>query len=576
MNKFASFIALCSAALLLVACEKENGTKGGDPIAIGANTITFTIGGDQSATKAAVADPIDISEESGIDGLCLAEEVVSLDDLYAPAVETKGTPVFTENLAKVFGEFSAEAYSGSNLYLAAQTYKPVEGSTTNEWSYTYPDDVEWPEGNLRFFFKAPVAADGASSITCHPVADETYAAGSISFAYASPASASAQKDILFTSKVMSEGSTDNRVLFYHALAGVKFKIGDVSSDEGNIVITSIDAVELSGVYSKGNCVITPAYEGKTFDESNASGSVARSASVAKWSGWNTAATFSQAFTGNDAKGRDLTSTMTGKGIDYPTSFNASANQGKNVNAEDASLTFYFVPQAMTNDVKLKITYTYTSEGIVTNQATATIDFGKKLLASDSNYEWKAGELRTYTIKINNMVDVAIDDVVNDTDHKKSDLVITNTGTATAYMRVAVVANWVYIAQTGDPEGTPASITPCNEFASFMNGELEFKDAPQYNSNWILSTVDGFYYYKYPVPAGHVINAERTLFQTLDLSPLYVPITYDEDGMRTAGYKPYNNCYLDVVIPVQAVRADQVATAWGSYIDVSKLEKTTID
>lgn len=565
MNKFASFIALCSAALLLVACEKENGTKGGDPIAIGANTITFTIGGDQSATKAAVADPIDISEESGIDGLCLAEEVVSLDDLYAPAVETKSTPVFTENLAKVFGEFSAEAYSGSNLYLAAQTYKPVEGSTTNEWSYTYPDDVEWPEGNLRFFFKAPVAADGASSITYHPVADETYAAGSISFAYASPASASAQKDILFTSKVMSEGSTDNRVLFYHALAGVKFKIGDVSSDEGNIVITSIDAVELSGVYSKGNCVITPAYEGKTFDESNASGSVARSASVAKWSGWNTAATFSQAFTGNDAKGRDLTSTMTGKGIDYPTSFNASANQGKNVNAEDASLTFYFIPQAMTNDVKLKITYTYTSEGIVTNQATATIDFGKKLLASDSNYAWKAGELRTYTIKINNMVDVAIDDVVNDTDHKKSGLVITNTGTATAYMRVAVVANWIY---NGSADGVPAAITPCKGFDTWM--------ASHYNTSLWKKGSDNYYYYLNPVPAGHTILTANTLFDVLDLSSLYAPVTYNEDGSYKSGYKPYEECYLDFVIPVQAVRADQLQAAWGEWINGITFNTETVD
>ena len=117
-----SFIAklavlVLPALILASACNKQEI----DPIGGSSSVVKFVIGGSSSQTKAASAnqqqaitcEPIDLSEESGIEGLRLSEEISSLDDYLYNVPATKGTPVFTENLSQIYDKLLVNAYKGT-------------------------------------------------------------------------------------------------------------------------------------------------------------------------------------------------------------------------------------------------------------------------------------------------------------------------------------------------------------------------------------------------------------------------------------------------------------------------------
>lgn len=77
-----------------------------------------------------------------------------------------------------------------------------------------------------------------------------------------------------------------------------------------------------------------------------------------------------------------------------------------------------------------------------------------------------------------------DSVSGDT---KSDVVITNTGNTSGYIRAAIVANWV--KELGEETVIVKGCDPTTEGTLTNPG-----------SNWIKGT-DGYYYYKYGVDGG---------------------------------------------------------------------------
>lgn len=474
------------------------------------------------------------------------------------AMGTRGTPVFTENFKDVFGSFTAAAvYNGTTPRTDLEgdfAWESASGSVP-VYSKQYSDNQQWPEsGNLLYFLEAPVTMPNGIGTRTYNSTDNTI---TFDVGEGYPTTGADQKDILFTSRhieVPESGiAPTQRILFYHVFSGVKFKIKDNEvSDNGKIQITSIQSVELSGLINRGKCTITPSYEGEEFNESNQNAGTDESDKVSVWTYGDTPSTgtFSQTFDAGESTGEDLTDSGS-----YPTSFTgATANQGKNVNAADASKTFYLIPQTLSDNVKLTITYTF-NDGFLAKDVvrTATIDFGKKL----GNLAWLPGKLYTYTLSIGDKVDVDIDDAVDAVTHVKSGLTITNTASATSYMRVVVIGNWVYDGDETVTEGvepSPISITPVDEtsFRALVDGAM--------NSKWFKGT-DGYYYYRYPVAGGKTIQDENTLFSTLDLSSMYTD------------HKPYRRCHLEVTIAVQAVRASKVATAWPG---ITGLQKTTID
>lgn len=548
-------LTVCAVSLMLVSCVKDpdnkiNGEVGPD---VNQNTVTFVIGGGAVTTKSLskpVGEPIDLSEESGIDGLQIIEDVTSMDPCYEG---TKGTPIFTENFA-TYSSLAATAYSGANEFLATVPFANTEGSY--EWSHTYESGTWWPEdGNgLDFYFQAPENPTGCSNIKF----DNTEK--TISFDYTSPAIATNQTDVLFSMKHLDEATkdTDNKVLLYHALSAVKFKLGQLQESERStkLQITAITKIEFLNVNSKGSCVIKPSTTpwSQTSNPGDASTADSeKSSEVTTWTNVSTPANFSQEFTSSEQNANVLPA------FGNPSNMLAgeTTHTEHNINSETASKTFFFIPQKISENVKIKLTYTYTDGTATYANNVTTIDFGAKMLAKDSNYEWKEGEIRTYTLSLGDDVKVAITDTANETQHKKSDLVITNTGTATSYMRVAVVGNWYYDKQATDAADVPVAITPC---------QLESYKSYIRTSDWIEGA-DGYYYYKHPVLAGHTILPANTLFGD---------VTFTEQS-------PYKNCHLEVKLAVQAVRAGQVGDAWGgikvadsSDNVVDKLDQTTKD
>ena len=541
------------AAMAFAACTEEPEIDPGYA-PTSDDELCLQIGGDSAETKANASgisrislQNIDLSEETGIEGFTLTEEVTSLDDMYFGQPATKGTPVYTENITSLIEALGVTAYTSDGNEWGGEV--PFTYKSGNIWSYKY--EGETLPDPLRVFVKAPMSMDGVDGDVDYSYTDKT-----IEFDYTSPTStdsndAVAQKDLLFSVQdIDSEDPNSNKVLLYHVLTGVKFKLGTVGTN--HLTITSIDKIEFSGLKNSGHCIVTPNYTAGTNtsdgDPSNAGGDAAtKSAACSLWNLDETTATFSQVFS-TDEQGVNMT-TATGH-YSYPESISGSNGTAtvNNVIDAKATKTFMFIPQDLTEDVKLTITFTYqdgTGTGAITSTGKTTIDFGTKMMesanAKDGVYSWKAGELRTYTITIGDRVDVTIEDEVNkagEDDHTKSDLRIANTGTAISYMRVAVIGNWFYVPKN-DEDDTVVAITPC---------ELTSHKSAIRTDYWIEGE-DGYYYYKYPVPGGVTISAAHTLFDKVTFSAEY-------------DAKPYNRCELQIVIPVQAVRASQVETAWG--------------
>lgn len=219
---------------------------------------------------------------------------------------------------------------------------------------------------------------------------------------------------------------------------------------------------------------------------------------------------------------------------YPSSFSEGGNK-HNLNDADATQTFWFIPQTMTDDVELTIVYTYGSD----EERTGVLEFGKALKnvtgegeSQQTTYvEWKAGQLRTYTIRVDE-VNVKIQDVVTATDSTlvkvegaaddeylvsyegatKTAVAIQNTGNTDAYIRVALIGQWLD-AESGDP---------VFGYTDFTSGEFRSVDSwyedqfvgskPQKQgkftglpgTKWTLKD-DGFYYYSDPVAPGKFIG-----------------------------------------------------------------------
>jgi hypothetical protein len=205
-------------------------------------------------------------------------------------------------------------------------------------------------------------------------------------------------------------------------------------------------------------------------------------------GTSTTAVYTQAY-GDD----DIVDYAANDAVGGPASFYA-AGADRNLNKADGSLTFWFIPQEISSSLSIEVTF-YVWDGANKGEdITMTLDLGARILAqegTDINAEWKAGQLRTFTLKPTT-VDVDIEDEVSG--DVKSNLVIKNTGNKDAFIRVIMVGNWV------DSDGN--IVKPWNEtqgtFTNFPNTDWE-------------KGVDGYYYYKNAVAPGE--SPEYPLFDT---------------------------------------------------------------
>lgn len=484
---------LLAGLVFSVSCVED--IKGGEELA--KNEIAFYISDSHTKADASPTSlqgatiPLGISNDDG--GLALVETIETLD--FAPV--TKGTPAYMENAADLYGSFDAHVYGNTGIPDAVFTC-----GTGDRWSYIYDEDP-WDKADpITFWMNMPVE-DELVNVDGLKYND----AGTITFSYQSPVMAEDQQDILFTARTIAKDaymSGSNLLTFFHALTGVKFAIGNKVND------TQITKVEFIGLYDAGTCTITPSY---------AAG--AKSSSCVVW-------------TAKSKENDSIYQSFDGSTVDFDEddavfgeSFYAAGTEN-NINDEDASLTFWLVPQTLTSAVKLKVTFTVDSV-----EHTQTIDFGDRLKKDGAYPVWDAGQLRTYTLT-SNYVDIDVTDTVGGTDNDtKSDVAITNTGNTNAFLRATIIGNWY------DRLGKIVNVA---WDTSATYGTFTYPTPAAGDGSWVLES-DGFWYYTLPVlPGEHTNTALFTSYQ------------------RVAECPGYPSAKLQLSIAVQAVDAARITDA----------------
>ena len=525
----------------------------------------MTKAGDASATVKGVTIPLGVDEMGN--RLVLDQTITSLD---AIAPETKGTPAYTENVITLFGgKFNATVVGKDGVYESNGEFAYDEGS--GKFVRKYDNDL-WDNAALTFYMWMPGTL-GKAVNEGDGIADSDLSDGSITFSYdgsqllaasADSVLAKDMTDILFTSKSFSKKGTGEgeynekegaEILFYHALAGIKFAS---SNSEGDDETIKINEVIFRGLQDKGTCVITP-----PDDEDG------KSADAAVWTPASSPVSGTSYSTGAvSAVFADYSNSQ----YDFPDSFTANGKDGKstgarNLNDDDATQTLWIMPQTITSNVKLTIKYTYTRDG-VEEPGEWTIDFGEYLSKSNTQIQLKAGQLHTFYIKIDD-VNLMIEDEVDPTSETKSNVVITNTGSVDAYFRAAIIGQWL------DDEGNPVfgfqdSITEYQEVDSWYDDQFgagvddtetrrhgTFTGLAGYGTNsnplngWVLCE-DGFYYYMTAVAPGAATG-----------SPLFTKYEVNSEFPRETvfGVNTYE-IHFQLEIATQAVSAKMPAEKNG--------------
>ena len=596
MKRFIYAVLAVAATLSFAACNQENEIK--TPGTVGDNTISFTLKtGTETRSAVLSAAPqtgvlIPLENEAGEHSFYLEETIASLDDeaFFAPA-ETRGTPAYTQNFPNLSGgkfqalAFPAETMTGKKEWYSTFPRTSYGQANTNNfadfenkgefWEYSYQWDPWYDQETLLFFAKMVVnestAFTGAELGQNIGVLRNSYEftydgnAPKMSFSYRSQLTAKEQQDILFATRPVTRAESKKAIpmLFYHALSGVKFA---TAYENDSDVKTFIKKVELTGLYGYGKCYVTSTAENGDYVDNASTHS---SADAITWDLTMSAATnsLSYVYTQTYSESDVVTysgGSFTNKG-EYPSTFSQAGNKN-NLNDGDASMTFWFIPQAMTDKVKLTVTYDVEING-TKKEYKNTLDLGTAILAqsSDASKVWKAGQIRTFTLKPD-VVNITIEDKV--TKFEKTDVVITNTGNVNCFVRAMIVANWFGMA--GTEEGValgydgPESTTyvpswKLNYPARTDNYGGVFTGLP--GDNWVRAK-DGFFYYKKIVEPGKPTDDALFTKYSLNTTEHPVPEIYYLDGSK----KPFTNVHLRMEIPVQAIEAQEGKTWQDAWTD----------
>ena len=539
MKVYHSIAAAAAAALLLTSCVHEMVDPAGKA-PLGDHTLAFTVEGQIQTRAASPKEALGINVPMGepVDGTqyFLSETIT---DLNAGMPMTKGTPAYTENVAKLYGSFGSIGYPLSGTSIVALSDGVFNYDEANSrWVRDLGNENIWKTQSSMFvFMRMPQTPAGAGTLT-YGFSDGK---GTISFPYTSPASSADQQDILFAGRSVTkeESKSELPVTFYHALTGIRFALANhlTGEAEGGKVQTEthITKVEFVGLNGTGTCTVTP------------------ETGAVSWGNVSTPGTFSLEYNGAYKK-----ETYSGSKYTFPESFSAKdkanaalgdfSSSDWNINDQDASLTFWLIPQTTPSTMKLRITFYLQTGNRKGDPITREIDF--------PSVTWEAGQLRTYVIKADE-VDVLVDDeIVNNV---KQDVEILNTGNVPEYVRALIVANWVdgnghvvlgYDAATEGSLVAPWALNAAGTGANYGT----FSELP--GAHWVYR--NGYYYYTEALDVN--VAAATPIFASYASGT--APAIWKPGATRTQA----TGVHLQMDIVVQAVEAGSATTyadAWAA-------------
>lgn len=508
---------LVGATLILSSCIKEE--MGSEPMTFDRNELAFTIG--SVATKAVTLPEykvLDIATVKPGDGstLFLQDEVTSLDDARGSSLRTKGTPAYTENVLSLYGTFNTVALLENGSQAFSEQDVTFTHKQDNVWQYLYRDDI-WEDSKFPTYFFMRMPGDMTSNGVTLAKDPYNVSDGSISFHYVSPGtgaedgSAVAQQDILFTSHKRTEKVNGEAITFYHALTGVKFAnhFRNNTAIDDNKTETIIKKVVVSGLKNEGDCVVTPLSGIEHPSVGNSKDAVVWDEDALKGSATFTQ-TFKEAFAEYDST----------YNLDEKLNEDAAA---RNLNEADGSRTFWFIPQTLNSNVKIKVLFDIrVNEEYTFKDQELEVSLGDAL--ADGHKTWKAGELHTFTLRPEK-VGVKIEDDLNS--DVKSNVRITNTGNVDQYVRVYIIGNWFGERQIADGV--------YNDYESILMGyttETGTEEVARWNDKdftWSGGVVDGEKVYeKWASPAYP---------QGYDYTPFGEFVGLPEKGTKNAPGKP---------------------------------------
>lgn len=542
MKKLLFFAAV--AAIALTSCQQEKDIHGSS--AAGENEITFSL--QSAATRASeAASPVSESQSISIakfDGFELFLEETVTDLNYA--AETRGTPVYTENAGYLYKD-------KLGIYVESvekdATYSLLEETLNSQgwWVYQhrYSENI-WPDESTRVQFYHRMPTD----MTAHGVTSLANASGATTVSYTSPATATQQQDIIFGGTKLNHKQYIDYystlggapVTLYHALTGVKFAIKNTETELAKIKINKISFIGL-----KNTGTFTFNTVDHTFDWGET-----RSADP-------TTNVISQTFDG------DLVTydANTHASNNFADSFFA-AGTSQNLNDAQATKTFWLVPQDFPNSSTAQLRIDFTQDG--------EADYILIDIKDLKNPNWQAGQLRTYTFKVDE-VNLKIRDAVSiqgNADNgymgsQKTGVTITNTGNTRAFIRAAIVGQWVdyqndpvfgftdkvnnlykvaswYEDQFVTLEGAEK---PARKQGLFLN--LAGYDKATLYNNWQLCK-DGYYYYTKAVEPGAAITDPLFTSYTIGIIP----------NSEIAGAELDNaSMHFELEIATQAIKANSL-------------------
>ena len=560
------------AAAMLSSCEREKDFNELTPL--GENSIAFTINNTGTRSMEAVSETsvqtgvsIEAGRASNGDAYFLEETIEELN----PTLATRGTPAYTVNLGTLYKTMGvyADGDFGDNAFVLTDEAMHANPNGGDGWRYHHSyDGSPWPDEKtpVDFYLNMPATPTGVN------ITDRSNK--QTKFAYSSPLTGKAQQDILFAQTTLTKKQHDGYlpkgapVMMYHALTGVKFRTGHLNDNPTKTIITK---VVIKGLKSSGTAIFT----GSDFN----------------WTVGNTTANFTQEFT-NQAwsadPGVDGTVTYTsGENNKFGDSWYAAAAD-KNLNDEDGSLTFWFIPQEIDENVTMEVTFRVKTKDTQSGEEiTHTINFGERMNEGrDENVVWKAGQLRTYTLK---PYDVAVKIVDTMVGLKKSDLHVTNTGNVDEYVRIMVIGNWygweteedmnsgkepdIMVGYTTNgSDGTNVMVTPWfredEVYGQYFDDSFKGGRPADGRKDWVRGT-GSYFYFTSKIGAGTTLDsATQALFQYYELPEdkipdIYIPIATSNVRVPAWGV------HLKMEIVVQAIgttdpEGNEYADCWAAW------------